>query len=454
MLAKIIVKGATAPRRCTQTAARARRHACSPASRPTWLTCARSSRDAVFVEGRQTTRYLNAFHYRPATIDVIEPARRPPCRTGPAASATGTSACRRPARWMRWPCASPTGWWAIRKAPPALEITWPARRCASTCDARHRPGRRRHAVPSWTASRSPNWRAHRGRGRQRAAVGAIAGRRLRAYLAVRGGFDVPDYLGSQAPPSPWASSVATPGARCGSATCCTWSGETSAPATERAACRGPASRATRTRWDIGVLYGPHGAPDFFTDADIEMFFATDWEVHYNSSRTGVRLIGPKPRMGAQGRRRGGLHPSNIHDNAYAIGAIDFTGDMPVILGPDGPSLGGFVCPATIVAGRAVEDGPAQARRHGALQAAVAGQATGRRTAAAMPSASEHCVELAAPRRSGVRDERSAGRARFCIASPRTENAVEVVYRRAGDNICWSNTARWCSISTCASACMR
>jgi urea carboxylase len=42
-----------------------------------------------------------------------------------------------------------------------------------------------------------------------------------------------------------------------------------------------------------------------------------------------------------------LHPSNIHDNAYAVGAIDFTGDMPIILGPDGPSLGGFVCPACI-----------------------------------------------------------------------------------------------------------
>ncbi len=28
--------------------------------------------------------------------------------------------------------------------------------------------------------------------------------------------------------------------------------------------------------------------------------------------------------------------------------MDFTGDMPVILGPDGPSLGGFVCPATVI----------------------------------------------------------------------------------------------------------
>jgi urea carboxylase len=71
-------------------------------------------------------------------------------------------------------------------------------------------------------------------------------------------------------------------------------------------------------------------------------------VHYNSSRTGVRLIGPKPKWTRKDGGDAGLHPSNIHDNAYAIGAIDFTGDMPVILGPDGPSLGGFVCPAVIV----------------------------------------------------------------------------------------------------------
>ncbi|MGK4511446.1 hypothetical protein ACSLVP_27395, partial [Klebsiella pneumoniae] len=31
-----------------------------------------------------------------------------------------------------------------------------------------------------------------------------------------------------------------------------------------------------------------------------------------------------------------------------IGAVDFTGDMPIILGPDGPSLGGFVCPFVVI----------------------------------------------------------------------------------------------------------
>ena len=36
---------------------------------------------------------------------------------------------------------------------------------------------------------------------------------------------------------------------------------------------------------------------FLPMTDIDTFFSTDWEVHYNSSRTGVRLVGPKPRMG-------------------------------------------------------------------------------------------------------------------------------------------------------------
>ena len=94
--------------------------------------------------------------------------------------------------------------------------------------------------------------------------------------------------------------------------------------------------------------GPHGAPDFFTAEYIDTFFSTEWKVHYNSNRTGVRLIGPKPNWTRTDGGEAGLHPSNIHDNAYAVGAVDFTGDMPILLGPDGPSLGGFVCPAVVV----------------------------------------------------------------------------------------------------------
>jgi urea carboxylase len=102
------------------------------------------------------------------------------------------------------------------------------------------------------------------------------------------------------------------------------------------------------RWKLAVLEGPHAAPDFLTEDDVEMLERTDWEVHHNSARTGVRLVGPKPQWARSDGGDAGLHPSNIHDNAYAVGSVDFTGDMPVILGPDGPSLGGFVCPATVI----------------------------------------------------------------------------------------------------------
>ncbi len=101
------------------------------------------------------------------------------------------------------------------------------------------------------------------------------------------------------------------------------------------------------QWKIHVLYGPHAAPEFFTEKDIETFFSSNWEIHYNSDRTGIRLIGPKPEWARSDGGEAGLHPSNIHDNAYTVGSIDFTGDMPIILGPDGPSLGGFVCPAVV-----------------------------------------------------------------------------------------------------------
>ncbi|MGW2959663.1 5-oxoprolinase/urea amidolyase family protein [Streptomyces sp. NPDC001220] len=103
-------------------------------------------------------------------------------------------------------------------------------------------------------------------------------------------------------------------------------------------------------WHIGAVEGPHAAPEFFTEDDIRDFYAAEWKVHFNSARTGVRLVGPKPRWARADGGEAGLHPSNIHDTPYSVGAVDYTGDMPVLLGPDGPSLGGFVCPATVLSG--------------------------------------------------------------------------------------------------------
>lgn len=177
------------------------------------------------------------------------------------------------------------------------------------------------------------------------SLGTIAGSGARSYLTLRGGLQVPEYLGSKG--------TFTLGQFGGHGGRALRAGDVlHIPALSDAdnGVQLPAALCTTLPAirEIRVIYGPHGAPEYFTPAYIDTFLATDWEVHFNSSRTGVRLIGPKPEWVRDSGGEAGLHPSNIHDNPYAIGAVDFTGDMPVILGPDGPSLGGFVCPVTII----------------------------------------------------------------------------------------------------------
>ncbi|UJF36220.1 carboxyltransferase domain-containing protein [Paenibacillus hexagrammi] len=99
-------------------------------------------------------------------------------------------------------------------------------------------------------------------------------------------------------------------------------------------------------WTLGVIPGPHCTGEFLKPEYLQQLTEISYEVHFNSSRTGVRLKGPAPLWTREDGGEAGLHPSNIHDNAYAIGTLDLTGDMPILLGPDGPSLGGFVCPVT------------------------------------------------------------------------------------------------------------
>ena len=177
------------------------------------------------------------------------------------------------------------------------------------------------------------------------------------------------------------------------------------------------SRVRDTRGRSACIDGPHGAPDFFT--------AT------TSTRSSRRLGGalqlephrraPDRPEAARGRARdggeAGLHPSNIHDNAYAIGSVDFTGDMPVILGPDGPSLGGFVCPVTIVRRRTVEDRAAAARRStcdsGVTIAAAA--ACGARSRRAIPPiAASSCPASRANARARMLRSRRAGESNLLV----------------------------------------
>lgn len=103
-------------------------------------------------------------------------------------------------------------------------------------------------------------------------------------------------------------------------------------------------------WTIGVIPGPQPTEEYLKPEYLETLTNSEYEVNFNSARTGIRLNGPIPEWVREDGGEAGLHPSNIHDNAYAIGTLDLTGDQPILLGPDGPSLGGFVCAVTTAKG--------------------------------------------------------------------------------------------------------
>jgi urea carboxylase len=344
MLAKLIVRGPT--RAVAFDRLRSALQDCQLAGMETNLPYLRQAcEEPAFVAGGVSTSFLRDLGYRRSAIDVVEPG-------------TQTTIQDYPGRVGYWhvgvPPSGPMDMLAFRLAnrlvgnpenAAGLEITITGPTLRMDCDtviavcgADFGATLDGQPLPSWQAVRvSPG---------SRLVFGGVRGPGTRAYLAVAAGLDAPPYLGSRS-----TFILGKFGGQSGRAL-------RSGDVLHLGDCHDISQRTGQLscdlvphygdEWEVGVLYGPHGAPDFFTLQDIDMFFHTPWRVHYNSDRTGVRLIGPKPRWARQDGGEAGLHPSNIHDNAYAIGTIDFTGDMPVILGPDGPSLGGFVCPATIV----------------------------------------------------------------------------------------------------------
>ncbi|MCW2940530.1 MAG: urea carboxylase [Actinomycetia bacterium] len=167
---------------------------------------------------------------------------------------------------------------------------------------------------------------------------------LRQYLAVRGGLDVPVVLGSRSTFLLGGfGGLGGRALRAGDLLEVRSAENTGAPA-EVAPLLPPGTG----EWDLRVIPGPHGAPDYLTGEGLEELFAAEWRIDHRSDRTGVRLVGPVPGFARADGGDAGLHPSNIHDSAYPVGGVMLSGGTPVIVGPDGPSLGGFVVPAVVV----------------------------------------------------------------------------------------------------------
>jgi biotin-dependent carboxylase-like uncharacterized protein len=191
------------------------------------------------------------------------------------------------------------------------------------------------------------WESQRAPAGAEIAIGLAAGPGFRLYLAVGGGIDVPPLLGSRATYTMGALGgldgrplqqgdrlpLGEPGL-----------GGNGVRYRFREAARPPYSRD----WEVRAMRGPHAAPDFLTETDMQALFGRTWPVDRNSNRTGVRLESHDFEWARQSGGIAGGHPSNILDNSYPVGAININGDLPVILGPDGPTAGGFVVAAAVI----------------------------------------------------------------------------------------------------------
>lgn len=166
---------------------------------------------------------------------------------------------------------------------------------------------------------------------------------LRAYLAVRGGIDVPRRAGSRATdtlaglgPAPLAAGDEMP-------TAAEIAGEV--PPIDAVAWTAPAPG------DVTVEVVPGPRADWFAADAGRTLFAGPWRVSADADRVGVRLEGP-------GLTR--IRAGELASEAMVPGALQVPPDgRPVVLGVDGPVTGGY--PVIAVATAESLDRLAQAR---------------------------------------------------------------------------------------------
>ncbi|TQN28457.1 biotin-dependent carboxylase-like uncharacterized protein [Haloactinospora alba] len=168
---------------------------------------------------------------------------------------------------------------------------------------------------------------------------------FRLYLAVSGGFTVPRVLGSRA-----THTVGAIGGFEGRALVRgdLLDGMPAGPAPARLRVPPPLRPVYGRHWEVEVMRGPHDPPEFFTEEAWAQFRTTAWRVDLGSDRLSTRL---NAHTFAWPRSDGGVagsHPSNVLDVSFPLGGVVINGDVPMILGPDGPTSGGFAVVATVV----------------------------------------------------------------------------------------------------------
>lgn len=169
---------------------------------------------------------------------------------------------------------------------------------------------------------------------------------FRSYIAIAGGIDLPEYLGSKSTClsegyGGFQGRRLQPGDRLG----------IGLPSASLDALQGRRIREDRIpqygrEFTVRAMPGPNAAPDYVTEQGMGTLFGRPWRVLLNSNRTACRLeeiAEPEQFFARRDGGVGGSHPSNVLDHAYATrGAMNICGNTPIILIADAPTLGGYM----------------------------------------------------------------------------------------------------------------
>ena len=116
----------------------------------------------------------------------------------------------------------------------------------------------------------------------------VRGAGFRAYVAVSGAFDVPEYMGSRATFTVGGfGGFEGRGLKKGDRVLLNHAGAPDRMIGRR--LRASARPQYGSQWEIEAMRGPQADPDYMTAEDMEFFFSHAWKVDRNSNRMGVRL---------------------------------------------------------------------------------------------------------------------------------------------------------------------
>ncbi|KAF4121458.1 urea carboxylase [Geosmithia morbida] len=299
-----------------------------------------------FAKGVTLTNFLDtSFVYHPCGIDVINAGSYSTVQDFPARPTIGHGIPKggpmdsKSARVANLLAGNPSGTELIEITLIGPELLFTTGAVVSVCGA--------HARVTIDGVEKPMWSTLTVKPGQTLNIGAVDGPGCRIYLAVRGGFpEIPIVMGSKAT----VPSLKFGG--CQGRTLC--KGDflqlDSDAITQAPEYTLPSSLIPDTDIkEIYVMQGPHDSQDIMTDADREMLYNTMWKVGYNSSRTGVRMVGPAPQWARTDGGEGGSHPSNYLDYGYpSPGGVNWGGDSPCIFSADSPNFGGLICSSTVI----------------------------------------------------------------------------------------------------------